>query len=130
MKRLFLQIRTPQGMLLDQQVTAIVAEDLDGFVGIWPGRTDLVVSMPAGLLSYRDGQGEGFIALSGGLLNLRGEQCRVMVRDASVTRDLEDTAPLLESAFEARAKRAQARIGVLDDLEREALRRAAREVRA
>ena len=87
MTELYLHLRTPHGLVLDQPVRAVVAEDLSGFFGIWPGRADLIAALPAGLLTYRDASGEGFVGLSGGILSLRGEVCRVMARDAQMTRD-------------------------------------------
>lgn len=120
-----LRLRTPQGLIVDRDVVSIVAEDLSGFFGIWPHRADMVAALPAGLLSYHDQEGEVFVALSGGLLDLRGGECRVMAREARLTRDLSCAAEILSQAFEQRASRTEARREVLLKLEREALRRSA-----
>jgi F-type H+-transporting ATPase subunit epsilon len=125
-----LSIRTPEGLLIDRVVAAISAEDESGWFGILPGRRDVLASLPPGLLTFRDDDGEGFVALSGGLLELRGGQCRVMVREAQHSRELADVAEALADALSLRRRRGHRRRDVLSDLEREALRRMAREARS
>lgn len=127
--RLTLQLRTPAGLLLDQEVRSIVAEDESGYFGILPGRADLVAALPASLLRFVDAAGEAFVALSGGLLDLRNGVCRVTAREAELTRDLEVVTQKLEAAFALRTERAETRRGALHDLEREAMRRVARKLR-
>lgn len=121
---LVLRLRTPQGLLLERPVESILAEDLDGWFGIRPGRPDLVAVLPAGLLAFRDAEGEGFVALGSGLLDLRGGECRVMCRDAVFTRDLAGVAERVEALQRSRHERTRALRGVLSDLARESLRRA------
>lgn len=125
-----LQLRTPAGLLVDQAVREIRAEDESGYFGILPGREDLVAAMPASLLTFVDDGGEAFVALSGGLLDLRAGVCRVTAREAELTRVLEDVAHKLDAAFATRRQRAQSRRGALVELEREAMRRLARDVSA
>ena len=75
------------------EVASVVAEDRDGWFGIRPGRADLVALLPAGLLVFRDPGpegAEGFVALSGGVLDLAGSRCRVLAGDAVLSRSLED----------------------------------------
>lgn len=127
--RLTLQLRTPAGLLADQDVRSIVAEDASGYFGILPGRLDLVAALPASLLRFVDTEGEAFVALSGGLLALRNGVCRVTAREAELTRDLDVVAQQLDAAFALRTQRAETRRGALFDLEREAMQRVARKLR-
>ena len=123
MTTLRLALRTPAGLILDTPVESITAEDTAGWFGLLPGRTDVLASLPPGLLLFRDSAGEGFVALAGGLLDLSAGECRVMAREAVVSRDLDAIADALESHLEARERRI-ARIGdAMDDLAKEALRR-------
>lgn len=128
-----LRLRTPAGLLVDQPVSAVTAEDLDGWFGIAPGRADLVAVLPPGLLVFRDpkseGEGEGFVALAGGLLDLRANECRVMARQAVMSRDLERIADQVAAHLRQRRARGRAQRGAIFELVREALRRMAREVR-
>lgn len=124
-----LSVRSPSGLLMDGPVFSVLAEDLDGWFGIRPGRTDLVAVLPPGLLVYRDADGEGFVAFGGGLLHHERTECRVMCRDAAVSRSLDDVADLVERHLSSRDRRERARQDVVGELVREALRRLAEEAR-
>jgi len=127
---LTLRLRTLHGLLLDQAVSSIRAEDDDGWFGIAPGRSDLVAVLPAGLLVFRDTEGEGFVALGGGLLDLRRGECRVMCRDAAFARELEQIADRIEALVQGRRERSSAQRSVLSKLAGESLRRAGEGVRS
>lgn len=133
MKRLVLEVRTPSGVALEEPVSSIVAEDLSGWFGVRPGREDLVAALPAGLLVARTAGSEGgehFVAHAGGMLDLSDGRCRVLVSEATVANEVEGIAERLAESFEARRARGDVRRGVMDDLEREAVRRLVKEARA
>lgn len=121
-----LQIRTPGGLLYSGQVEAISAEDLDGWFGIRRGRPDLMAVLPPGLLSFRDADGEGFVANDGGVLDLHRGCCRVALRSALLARNVDELAPLLQRSRQQLQLRARAREQVVDRLLDEAMRRATR----
>ena len=121
--RLVLRVRSPDGTLFEGPVSSIRAEDQQGWFGILPGRTDVIALLPPGLVLFEDAEGEGFVAISGGVLDLRGESCRVMGREARVSRDPVLAAALLQELLVSRRERAVHRREVHGDLEREALRR-------
>jgi alternate F1F0 ATPase F1 subunit epsilon len=127
MSTLDLGIRTPVSAVYQGPVRAIRAEDLDGWFGIRPGRRDLAAVLPAGLLLFEDEVGEAFVALAGGLLDLRGDCCRVMAREVVLARRLEDIAELVERHARDRQQRSDAQRDVFHDLAKEALRRLARQ---
>ena len=124
-----LVIRTPTGVLFDGPVGSIRAEDTSGWFGIRPGREGVVAALPAGLLLFRDEQGEGFVAHLGGLLSLDADDCRVTTREAVLSRALDDVAQRLEELQAQRGRRRVVHRDVLTQLAREALRRMVREVR-
>lgn len=130
MSGLRLGVRTPVEKVFEGPVTSIRAEDLDGWFGIRSGRRDLAAVLPAGLLLFEDGVGEGFVAIAGGLLDLRGDRCRVAAREAVLARDLGEISELVERNVRARRRRSEAQRDVFDDLAREALRRLSRWERA
>ncbi len=127
---LTLAVRTPTGLVLDQPVDAITAEDRTGWFGVRPGRTDLVAVLPPGLLMWRDADGEGFVALSGGILELRSGRCRVLAREAVVSRDLEAVADVVDEHVRARSERSALHRGVVADLAKHVLVHLARGERA
>lgn len=125
-----MHVRTPEGLLVSQAVTALQAEDEDGWFGILPGRADLVAALVPGLLVYRDDGGkETFIAHSGGLLSLEGTECRATLRDALVSTELADIATALDAHLTQRRERQAQREDALAELAREALRRVIEEAR-
>jgi F-type H+-transporting ATPase subunit epsilon len=130
MATLRLRLRTPRALLLDTDVSSVTAEDVGGWFGLRPGRTDVVAALVPGMLLFEDAEGEGFVALAGGLLDLRAGECRVMAREAVVARDLDNIADALEAQLAARDQRAEVRSDVIDDLAKEALRRLVEEFRS
>jgi alternate F1F0 ATPase F1 subunit epsilon len=127
MSNLDLGIRTPVSTVFHGPVRSIRAEDLDGWFGIRHGRRDLAAVLPAGLLLFEDEAGEAFVALAGGLLDLRGDCCRVMAREVVLARRLEEIASLVEKHSRARQQRPDTQRDVFDNLAKEALRRLARQ---
>lgn len=124
-----LTLRSPAGLLFAGEVDAVRAEDASGSFGLRPGHEGLVAVMPPGLLLFRDAQGEGFLAHVGGLLSLDADDCRVTVREAVLSRHLDDVAEQLEALQARRSRRREVQRDVLSQLAREVLRRLVREVR-
>ena len=122
-----LTIRTPLGLLLSASVDRIQAEDRAGWFGIRPGRLDLVSVLLPGLLLYADRAGEGYVAIAGGLLDLRGGVCRVMTSHAVVSRQLEKLADEVDRLAAQRRGHAELVESVLGALAREAYLCAVRE---
>lgn len=125
MSVLYLRVRTPEGLALDHEVRSIRVEDRDGWIGILPNRRDLLAVLPAGLVLFADDEGEGYVAISGGLLELTHNDCRISARVARVARDPSAAAEALDVLLRERRERSERRREVLDQLEREALRRVA-----
>lgn len=129
MTRLRLRLRTPNTPLYDGGVRSIAAEDHSGWFGILPGREDMIAALPPGLLVFRDDEGDAFVALAGGMLDLHAGECRVLAREALVVRELDQVAARVEAFVRTRATSAERRRTMLDDLAREVMRRLASEVR-
>lgn len=128
-RRLTLAVRTPDGAVYEGPVASIRAEALDGGFGILPGRRDCAAVLPPGLVLFEDADGDGFVALGGGVLELTAGECRVIAREAELARAPEEAASRLTELRARRRRRASQRRGVFEDLEREALRRLARSFR-
>lgn len=124
-----LRVRTPEGLALDREVRSIRVEDEDGWIGILPGRRDLLAVLPPGLVLFATDEGEGYVAVSGGLLELTSGDCRISAHDARVAGDPVAAADALDALLRGRRERSERRREVLGQLEREALRRIALAVR-
>ncbi len=127
--RLLLCVRTPASTVLEAPVDALRAEDRSGWFGVRPGHTELVAILPVGILVYRDAAGEGFVAVGGGFLHVLRDECRVMVRDAVASRDLDTLGEELDHYVQSRQRRIERESGIIDELAREALRRMVQELR-
>lgn len=123
---LHLSVRTALGLVVDRPVLSVTAEDESGWFGVFPGRADMVAVLPAGILVFRDAEAEGFVAESGGLLDLRGSSCRVLCHDAVWSRDLSEISSEVERFVAARRERREVGAAIVEQLVREALRRVAR----
>ncbi len=122
---LLLRVRTPSSLIIEAPVRSIRAEDRQGWFGILPGRAEIVSVLPVGLILYQDDAGEGYIAIGGGLLHGTGFECRVMVREALTSRDLDTLGAELERYAARRRERREREREVIDELTREALLRMA-----
>lgn len=129
-RTLALQICTPDGLVFDDAVARVRAEDESGWFGVWPGREDIVAALPPGLLLFVDDDGEGFCALGAGLLSVvGGTTCTVVAREAVISRRLDDVAARLAELQRRRSSRAATQRDVLHQLAHEAFVRLIRQVR-
>jgi len=123
MTPLRLTVRTPTGVVHDGPVSAVVAEDHDGWFGVRPGRAELVAILPAGVLTFRDAAGEGFVALAPAVLHHQRETCLVLAAEAAVARRLEALPALARRATAERAALSARRDDAIGVLVRELQRR-------
>lgn len=127
MRGLELEIRTPVSLVFEGAVDGIRAEDLSGWFGIRPGRRDTVAVLAPGLLLFEADEAETYVALAGGLLDLEKGRCRVMAREAVMSRRLEEIADEVARHTRSAARRSETQHGIFDDLAKEALRRLRRQ---
>lgn len=131
--RMHLRVLLPFGLFADQPgVTAIVAESLDGALGLLPRRLDCVAALVPGILSYRTqdegaahagGERERFIAVDEGLLVKTGTEVLISVRRALAGDDLADLRAAVEREFRVHDVQAQEARAVMARLEMGFLRR-------
>lgn len=129
MTALTLEVRTPRGVVLEQGIAGVVAEDRSGWFGVRPGREDVVAVLPAGLLVLRDDVGAAYVAIDGGVLELCGGRCLVLTPRAEVSRRLEDVADAVAARELRRHAAARTHRDVIGDLAREVVQRLARGAR-
>jgi F-type H+-transporting ATPase subunit epsilon len=97
-----LVVQTPVERILDREVTAIVAEGLEGSFGLRARHIDYVAALVPGLLIYRDVEdNECFLAVDQGILVKEGARVVVSVRQAVAGATLEDLLEVVESRFKA-----------------------------
>lgn len=84
-----LVIRTPAGVVADVRVAGLTAEDVSGRFGLRPGAEPLIAALEPALITYRDEEGEHFVAAGRGFLYADRSRVRVAVRTAVVCPSLE-----------------------------------------
>ena len=121
-KQMRLRVLLPVQVLVDTEVTAVVAEGENGAFGIRPRHIDFVTSLAPGLLAFRPVEGsegsdaEEFVAVDEGVLVKNGRDLLVSVRNAARGSDLGMLRALVEETFETlddrerRARSAMARL--------------------
>jgi F-type H+-transporting ATPase subunit epsilon len=115
--RMRLTVMLPEKILLENEVSKVVAEAADGSFGILPRHIDMVAALVPGLMSYEDSEGEEeFLAVDGGVLVKQGEQILVSTRNAVRGPDLGTLRQTVRERFqnldelEKKAQSAMARL--------------------
>lgn len=105
-------------------VTRIVAETLQGSMGILPRRLDCVAALVPGILLFDDGDhGETYVAVDEGILVKKGRQVLVSVRNAIGGDDLGLLREAIDREFRNLDEEAQSVRQVLAKMESMFIRR-------
>jgi F-type H+-transporting ATPase subunit epsilon len=104
-----LKVLLPTEVLIDEEVTKVIAEAQNGFFCLLPRHVDLVAAIVPGILSYENGGGEAFLAVDQGVLVKCGQEVLVSTRNAVRGPDLGQLKRTVEERFK-----------VLDDREKTA----------
>lgn len=85
-----LTVTTPTAIALDESsVRHVRAEDPSGAFGIQPGHADFLTTLSICVVRWRNGGGEHYIAVRGGVLRVReGKVVEIATREAVVNDDL------------------------------------------
>lgn len=83
-----LKVLLPTKVLIDEEVTKVVAEAEDGSFCILPRHIDFVAAMVPGIFSFTSGEGEEFLAIDEGILVKCASTVTVSTRKAIRSRDL------------------------------------------
>ena len=102
-----LKVLLPTMILIDQEVTKVVAEAEDGSFGLLPRHIDFVAALSPGILSFESGEGEEFLAIDEGILVKCAAEVLVSTRKAVRSKDLGRLLKTVDEEFK-----------VLDDGER------------
>ena len=99
-----LQIITAEREVFSGEVDALVAPGMEGQLGILPRHAPLITVLQPGELMVRSGGEESFLALSGGYMEVLGNQV-IILADAA-----EDVDEIDETRAQAAMEQAQQRI--------------------
>jgi F-type H+-transporting ATPase subunit epsilon len=97
-----LKVLLPAAVLIEEDVTRVVAEAHNGFFCLLPRHVDFVAALVPGILSYETGSGrEVFLAVDEGILIKCGQEVLVSTRNAVRGPDLGQLKHTVVEKFEA-----------------------------
>ena len=116
-------------ILLDQEVSKVVAEAEDGSFCILPKHIDFVAALVPGILSFQRAEGEEFLAIDEGVLVKCASDLRISTRRAVLSKDLEMLRQTVEKEFRTLDERERKTRSILAKLEADFARRFMKMVR-
>lgn len=94
-----LKVFLPTRILLNQEVTKIVAEAENGSFCLLPKHIDFVAALVPGIVSFDSDEGEEYLAVDEGVLVKRSSEVRVSTRRAVHSRDLGKMKQIVKQEF-------------------------------
>ncbi len=94
-----LRVFLPMKVLVDKEVTKVVAEAENGSFGILPKHVDFVAALVPGILNFQSAEGEEFLAIDEGILVKCENEVRVSTRNAVLSKDLGMLKQTVEREF-------------------------------
>lgn len=95
-----LKVLLPTEILVDQEVTKVIAEAENGSFCLLPRHIDFVAALPPGILIFESAEGhEEFIALDEGTLVKVGQEVLVSTRNAVRSSELGTLKQIVEQEF-------------------------------
>jgi F-type H+-transporting ATPase subunit epsilon len=94
-----LKVFLPTRILLNQEVTKIVAEAENGSFCLLPKHIDFVAALVPGIVSFDSDEGEEYLAVDEGVLVKRSSEVRVSTRRAVCSRDLGKMKQIVKQEF-------------------------------
>lgn len=112
-----LRVFLPMRILIDQEVTKVVAEAENGSFGILPRHVDFVAALTPGILSFESGGLEEFMAIDEGVLVKCATEVMVSTRKAVRSRNLGELRRTVEEEFGTLNERERKTRSILAKLE-------------
>lgn len=81
--KLHLEVASPEGSLVSEEVDDVQAPAVDGYIGILPGHAPLLTELGAGVLTFTQAGVKRHIALVDGFLEAQPHRVRVLASSAS-----------------------------------------------
>jgi len=76
------ELATPTRMLISAEADEVVAPGAEGYFGVLPGHAAFLTTLAPGEVTYRNGQTEHRVAVTGGFAEVRGERVIILAENA------------------------------------------------
>jgi F-type H+-transporting ATPase subunit epsilon len=93
---ILLEIVTPQGLRLREEVDSLTAPSVDGEFGVLPGHQPLLAALKTGIVSYVKGDQEQRVAVGPGFVEVSGDRALLLADRFTTTPDVDPVATRLE----------------------------------
>ncbi len=87
--KLRLEIVTPEKVVLSEEVDSVTIPTKSGEITVLPEHEDLIAQLGSGELVYRKGGKETLIAITGGVLEINGENLTLLAEHAISPQDIQ-----------------------------------------
>ena len=89
---LMLKVLTPEGSILEGDVSEVTLPGSEGELGVLPAHAALLTKISPGALAYRAPDGQGTIAVGRGVAEVRDDRVIVLVERAVPAEEIDATA--------------------------------------
>jgi F-type H+-transporting ATPase subunit epsilon len=76
------ELATPTRMLVTAEIDEVVAPGVEGYFGVLPGHAAFLTTLASGEVTYRSGQTEHRVAVTGGFAEVRAERVIILAENA------------------------------------------------
>jgi len=76
------ELATPTRMLVAAEADEVVAPGVEGYFGVLPGHAAFLTTLAPGEVTYRSGQTEHRVAVTGGFAEVRAERVIILAENA------------------------------------------------
>ena len=118
-----LKVLLPTQILVDEEVSKVVAEGENGFFGLLPRHIDFVSALVPSILFFESSGREEFLAIDGGILVKCGPEVLVSTRDAVRSTNLGELRGTVEEKFQTMDDQEKKSRSALAKLETDFVRR-------
>ena len=108
-EKIRLEVVTPEGLLLREDVDELVAPGAEGYFGVRPGHTPMLATLGAGVIWYRKGAEKGYISCFWGFCEVLPDRVNILAELGERAEDID-----VGRAEQAR-KRAEERLKAIKD---------------
>ena len=88
-EKIRLEVVTPEGLLLREDVDDVVAPGSEGYFGVRPGHTPLLTTLGAGVISYRQGAEKGYISCFWGFCEVQPDHVNILAETGERAEDID-----------------------------------------
>ena len=87
--RLTLEVVTPEGLLLREEVDEVIAPGELGYFGVLPGHTPMLATLGAGVITYRDGQARHHLTCFWGFAEVLPDRVSILAEVGERAEDID-----------------------------------------